>query len=384
MLVSLLLVLSSQGLQARAAASLDAASFGCGGWSVVPSPHPSTVAELLAVDAVSSTDIWAVGDYVVSTQYVALAEHWDGTAWTVVPTPQFAGNIYLEDVSAVSTDDVWAVGVYWESSGTRPLTEHWDGTAWSRVPAPLIGGQAAANYLGAVTAVAADDAWMAGEVLTPTGDQVPLVEHWDGTAWHPVQIPLPPTNIAGMLDIDAVSATDVWAIGLSQIPNASFTEHWDGTRWSRVALPPPEHGVDYLTSVSASASDNAWAVGDEANPLGGMTGPVTEHWDGSAWTRIYGRPVNDSGSFSAGAALAPDDVWAVGGVQDPQGRVKILAEHWDGTGWTVFPAQSPGVSYNALADVTAVSSVDLWAVGQDWGHSGGSMREGLIEHFCPA
>jgi hypothetical protein len=56
------------------------------GLKVVPSP---TVAgsQLIGSAAISSSDIWAVGDIVSSPGFTTLAEHFDGTSWSVVPTP---------------------------------------------------------------------------------------------------------------------------------------------------------------------------------------------------------------------------------------------------------------------------------------------------------
>jgi hypothetical protein len=44
----------------------------------------------------------------------------------------------LKGETAMSTSDVWAVGDYYCSNGypSRTLIEHWDGTQWSVVPSP--------------------------------------------------------------------------------------------------------------------------------------------------------------------------------------------------------------------------------------------------------
>ena len=84
---------------------------------------------LNAVVALSSTDVWAVGqlERFAGTDYNhALVEHWDGTSWMVIPTPHPSMAIsILFGVAALSSNDVWAVG-YEEDliSGYRTLIEH--------------------------------------------------------------------------------------------------------------------------------------------------------------------------------------------------------------------------------------------------------------------
>ena len=76
----------------------------------------------------------------------------------------------------MSADDTWAVGLatstYYISDGdpitsSQTLIEHWDGTAWSIVPGPNPG--TADNYYGTITnelygvpAVSASDVWAVG------------------------------------------------------------------------------------------------------------------------------------------------------------------------------------------------------------------------------
>jgi hypothetical protein len=85
----------------------------------------------------------------------------------------------LNAVMAASDHDVWAVGSGnpFTSSTTPPIVAHWDGVHWHVVAgvlsrAPDIGS----DGLHAITALAPDDVWVAGE----DG----LIEHWDGTRWH--------------------------------------------------------------------------------------------------------------------------------------------------------------------------------------------------------
>jgi beta-xylosidase len=88
--------------------------------------------------------------------------HWDGSNWSVVPSPEPANDqIYLNDVHAISANDAWAVGYFTslEFGGDLPLLIHWDGTAWSMVERDW---GVAPDFLTAVTAVSGTDVWAAG------------------------------------------------------------------------------------------------------------------------------------------------------------------------------------------------------------------------------
>src|SRR5262249_17341000 len=149
--------------------------------------------EFLAVDAIASDDVWAVGARPSRTDNRAtpLAEHWDGQAWTIVRTPT-ANQGFFTSVSGATGDDVWAVG-YLDHAGveqTKQLIAHWDGATWT----PLVGPD-------------------------PAGDEE-------------------------LLGVDAIAADDVWAVGWADDGRLSLTEHWDGTSWTIVDSPNPSHSAN--------------------------------------------------------------------------------------------------------------------------------------------
>jgi hypothetical protein len=64
---------------------------------------------LLGIAAVSTSDVWAVGDYSPAGQNLVV--QWNGTGWNVVPSPYPQGTVSgLSAISADSADDIWAVG----------------------------------------------------------------------------------------------------------------------------------------------------------------------------------------------------------------------------------------------------------------------------------
>jgi len=96
--------------------------------------------------------VWAVGFTLIGSP--PLIEHWNGTSWRTVKAPKQAG--VLNGVTAVSTNDVWAVGDFINASGVQQtLIEQWNGKKWSVVSSPNVGTQP--NELFGVTAVSTTD-----------------------------------------------------------------------------------------------------------------------------------------------------------------------------------------------------------------------------------
>ncbi|HMA36182.1 MAG TPA: hypothetical protein VKY74_17130, partial [Chloroflexia bacterium] len=93
----------------------------------------------------------------------------------------------------------------------------------------------------------------------------------------------------------------------------------------------------------------------------GLT-PLVLHWDGQAWSRAADAALQVGGGLAAVAALAPDDVWAVG----EHGRGETgWSEHWDGRAWhTVAAAAAFAPRIGQMNAVTVAGGTDLWAVGR--------------------
>jgi hypothetical protein len=236
-------------------------------WSIVPIPNQATGDnQLNSVAVVSPTDVWAVGYYNSEPRgpFQALVEHWDGTQWSIVPAPH-PGNTYdwLLSVAVVSSTDVWAVGNYDNDSGAeQALVEHWDGTSWSVVPSPNQG--TIGNTLYSVGVVSSTDVWAVGFYYNDSVVEQTLVEHWDGESWSIVPSPNQGTHGNFLRSVRVVSSTHVWAVGvyLDDSETAhTLVEHWDGTSWSIV--PSPNQGThgNWFNSVGVVSSTDVWAVG---------------------------------------------------------------------------------------------------------------------------
>lgn len=278
----------------------------------------------------------------------------------------------LNGVAVVSASDIWAVGsrFFPSTNTTAALIDHWNGSAWSIVASPTLNSN---SYLNSVTVVSASDIWAVGYTGTQQSNQ-PLIEQWNGTSWSVVSSPGP-----GQLNgVAAVSANDVWAVGVNF--NQTLIEHWDGTSWTVVSSPGSLNALNGISVVSAS---DIWAVGFQAGKTKNKT--LTEHWNGTSWTivpspNVPGGPPGNQ--LDAVSAISTNDVWAVGEYNTNAGNLmnNTLVEHWNGSAWKVVSSPSPG-SYNTLYAVAFVpGSKHLWAVGGD-DYTGGPNDSTLTEYY---
>jgi hypothetical protein len=330
-----------------------------GTWKIVSSPNVGSGTygnQLNAVAAISANDLWAVGfsPHPSGTPlYIrqSLIEHWDGKNWSVVPSPNPAGKTYvvLNGVDALSSSDVWAVGHAGDPSSAplQTLTLHWDGSSWSIVPSPSPGTYNG-NVLHAVSAVSSNDVWAVGWYQSgPTGQEGgALTMHWDGTSWTVVPNPSRWT----LHGVAAISSNDVWAVGEQSIL------HWDGASWSTVSFPlPPNNAYPVLKGIAAVSTNDIWAVGyaQWSYFYGYRYAPLTYHWDGARWSLVSNAGGLDE-FLHAVTAIAANDVWAVGDNGQTQ--------HWNGVAWSRVAAPFPGLG-GRFNGVAAVSAGDVWAVG---------------------
>lgn len=323
-------------------------------WTVFPPPPGLTgYPHLLGLAAVSASDIWAVGFQTIAPTFIdqTLIEHWDGTSWSAVPSPNVGpGSDILDAVAGTSSTNAWAVGYSCDAScdpgSTRSLVEHWNGTSWSVVTDATDTNQS--NRLSSIVAVSANDVWAVGIDTPAIFDSQTLIEQWNGSQWQIVPSPNGP-GYCGLNSIASLSASDMWAVGgCDGDVDGTLTEHWDGSSWSVTSSPnTTTNGVNQLNGVSGSSSNDVWAVGFGA-------GPLTEHWDGSSWT-VVPDPVTSTGNpveLQSVVSLAPNDAWTV----DTGSGV---IQQWDGTQWQEV---APPAGDGGLWAITAVSG-HIWVAG---------------------
>ncbi|HEY0071950.1 MAG TPA: hypothetical protein VGE04_18470, partial [Chloroflexia bacterium] len=278
-------------------------------------------------EMVSSGDVWALGTGAMDGN--TTVEHYDGQRWSVVEAPREAGYVVrLDDIAAVTRDQVWAVG--------------------SRTKAPNGEDKSATPE---------------SEVETKP-DFHSLIARWNGVSWSIMQVP----DVGHLEHIAVFSEQDLWAL------SSQVALHWDGSTWSTFQVPTAS-----WAEVSASAPDDIWLAGwtTRGDKVRFTPLPTTAHWDGRTWSMvppaaIPGAPAEYAGKLDGIAAIAKNDVWAVGTrfgppKQDPNGYSlasddQTLVMHWGGTAWNYVPGPNLFSSQH-FNDIVAVSDRELWAVG---------------------
>ncbi len=195
---------------------------------------------------------------------------------------------------------------------------------------------------------------------TPTAAQDPT-----GAGCQPWTLVFPPNPRTHhyLRDIDALAPNDIWAVGEyyddnNYTPDTALVMHWDGTQWA-IMPTPPTAGRPSLNGVAAIAPDDVWAVGY----CGGCAfSSLTMHWDGVQWTRIPSPDPPGYVQLNDVVAFAPNNVWAVGA---NDGGHSTVVMNWDGTAWSIVPSPNGGMfgDDNVLTSVSATSPNDIWAVG---------------------
>jgi len=135
------------------------------------------------VTAISTDDVWAVGlkhANPINAPARTLVEHWDGTKWKVAPSPNVnpKRDNELLGVDAISSSDVWACGLFVNNQGNhRTLVEHWDGQKWTVSNSPNRG---IADNLFGVAALPPGNVWLAGAATVGPADKTLILETTQG------------------------------------------------------------------------------------------------------------------------------------------------------------------------------------------------------------
>lgn len=171
--------------------------------------------------------------------------------------------------------------------------------------------------------------------------------------------------------VSMASGTDGWAVGQfmdAQALGHPLTEHWAGSAWTRVSAPEPAGKQASLAGVDELGPADAWAVGTSAAGSAGEgnidEAPMIEHWSGSAWHLVKGvsLPSGATGTLNAVGGSGPGDLWAVGFMLSADAtQEQVLFEHFNGKTWqqAAFPTQARACDPDAsdcFLDPRAVSA----------------------------
>ncbi len=145
------------------------------------------------------------------------------------------GNLLALDQPA--TRDMWAVGLAFCGADPSPspvcdqrvAIYHYNGAAWTSSATDARG------TLEAVAAASTEDVWAAGSSMSKTGP-TSLILHYHNGAWQPI----PTTFPVDITTLSMTSATEGWAVGYAQLPDATGNApgllHFHAGAWTQVTL----------------------------------------------------------------------------------------------------------------------------------------------------
>jgi hypothetical protein len=296
-----------------------------GGWTIVPSPSPTSATNsfLVGISCVSTTSCTAVGDsWTTFGDNKTLIESWNGTEWSVVPSPNTtdAFNV-LDSVSCSTATDCVAVG----GAGSTSLVETLAGGTWTITPAP--GPGFGAGYFGvsctapgSCTAVGTYDQGNVAQTLVATSL---------GGTWSLVPSPNSTASPGEYSILEAVacpSATTCTAVGIhygSATITQTLVEREVGGAWVLVASPnTAPNQNNWLNGISCPTSASCTAIGF-AYPNAHIS-PLVETLANGTWTLTSPTP-SLVGSLSGVSCIAPEACTAAGAT-DPNGTQQTLVE----------------------------------------------------------
>jgi hypothetical protein len=327
----------------------------------VPTPPGHEITVLLSVSCPSSSLCVAVG-----SAGGPLAAIWSDGEWRLdrPPIPSGYQQGELAGVACLSVVKCMAVGDVGTPGGNEvPLVDEWDGQAWQVVGIRHWNTSA----LQAVSCVTATFCMAVGWVANGVDGQDPLVERWDGIRWKGADLPVAGRSpVAQFASVSCATASSCMAVG--SIKKADHSEHaiagmWNGTQWT-LGTPVRVGASEALTGVSCTAATFCIAVGHHADPHAGEL-PLAERWNGARW-RILPVPhpmsptVQSQGGQFRGVSCATEfSCTSVGTAASG-----MFAESWDAHGWKLETIEIPAdLNTDGLLGISCASATMCKAVG---------------------
>jgi hypothetical protein len=337
------------------------------GWRVAEVFGRPHFIDAAGLGASGGGNAWLLG-LVPAVEGSFVTQRWTGRRWVPVALParlreiigpwQLASGIYTS-----SPADTWFFPLLPDRMAMVQDAVWWNGSAW-RIS--TLTRQRDCVLDAAV--FTARDVWAFGEAGCQVGSYGPaVVEHWDGTVWRPVPVP-----VGTPVTVDPVAPGDIWALGVSAATihdrhQIMIAMHWNGTAWSARKLPyfpPVRPGYPWTaTAISATGPRDAWAAETPAvSPRTGFSPPglILLHWDGSTW-----HVVARSHTLRGVSGLTPDGhggFWLTA-TAPASPNASDIVDYRDGT-FTSQPAPTrPGYTGSAAGIIAVPGTGSFWATG---------------------
>lgn len=258
---------------------------------------------LFAVTETGPADVWAVG----AGKDDGWIWHFDGTKATSLATRRFSPTT----VAATAASDAVVVGV---NTKDRLIARIRDGAQWSSVALPQHADVAHAQPQKVAAVPRTHRYIVVGRMGLRNGSSEGYAAIGSLKRWRELPVP---TRYTGLIDVHAVSRTEIWALAVaSHGPHYSLVR-WDGTRWHALAIRLRSER-DHLNAFAPSGHNSFLVVGQHSS-LGCLSSEACDQHmligavgpSGTTWVRppmVAGR----SGLFGITAVPGTGAFWAVG------------------------------------------------------------------------
>jgi hypothetical protein len=300
-------------------------------WTAFPLPNVGVEENVLdAVSMPAPGKAWAVGYFVNGKfQQQTLVEHFDGSVWSVVPSPSPGAlqNI-LYGVAAISDSDVWAVGAQQDANSLwHTLTEHWNGSVWSEVKSVDAGVNG--NQLYSVRALGTKDVYAVGQQAGAGFPNKALIEHWNGSTW---SVESSPADTATALPLGVTATTSsLTLVGEQETDSAPYTTYVAAGAPGSLSIqntPNAGTGENDLFAAATAADGSTWAVGWDINTTSGNHDPLILQGVNGAWSLVSSPNLGTGGDsgFAAITTIPGGGLWAVGVTASSKSNYSTLIE----------------------------------------------------------
>lgn len=259
------------------------------GWRIIKVFGSPTYPMMQRMATSGTTNAWAAG----TDDSSLVLQHWTGSQWqSVTPPPGFANlagaSVNVHALGTSSSANMW---VFPDVNGTADVQYalHWNGSAWTAF------NLSSTNMILATAVFSGSNVWMFGQkpaASTTLGYGPAWVLHWNGSSWASVSVPT-----GTPVDVSAVSASDIWALGpsaatINNTTQTTIAMHWNGSTWHALSLPTLTEvsGHRWIpVAIVAKGANDVWVEDIVAGNLNGTPGPPGGrllHWNGTSWVRV--------------------------------------------------------------------------------------------------
>lgn len=258
-----------------------------------------------------------------------------GLAWRLSKTIAVK-DTFLTDVVAFRGGTAWAGG---QTPAQKPVLYHLTGGRWHAVPVP--GSWPGGSFISNVNASSATNVW--ATIANGTA-----VAHLTSHGWVAKSFAEPGDDIL----MDGVATTgpkNTWVFTYNFTTKLPHAKHYNGSKWTSMPLPALVDANSNTGLVSASSADNIWTLASAST--GGFE---TMRYNGSKWQTFKlpanSVPAGQSANTRQILAESATNVWVTVNTNKGTAAGPVVLLHWRGHGWSKVTGKVPaGVLTGAIA-----------------------------------